>query len=78
MLLIVCQMKIKHFLRLEYMHCWIIFHNINLAECFHQHIDCKTVGFFLKISKEIGKAWGKTLMRAKRERKKTDCPFSTQ
>ena len=29
-------------------------------------IDCKTVGFFLKISKEIGKAWGKTLTRAKR------------
>ena len=28
-------------------------------------IDCKTVGFFLKISKEIGKAWGKTLTRAK-------------
>ena len=21
------------------------------------HLDCKTVGFFLKISKEIGKAW---------------------
>ena len=28
-------------------------------------VDCKTVGFFLKISKEIGKAWGKTLTRAK-------------
>ena len=24
-------------------------------------MDCKTVGFFLKISKEIGKAWRKSL-----------------
>ena len=24
-------------------------------------VDCKTVGFFLKISKEIGKAWRKSL-----------------
>ena len=29
-------------------------------------IDCKTVGFFLRISKEIGKAWRKSLARAKR------------
>ena len=30
-------------------------------------LDCKTVvGFFLKISKEIGKAWRKSLARAKR------------
>ena len=29
-------------------------------------IDCKTVGFFLKISQEIGKAWRKSLTRAKR------------
>ena len=29
-------------------------------------LDRKTVGFFLKISKEIGKAWGKGLTRAKR------------
>ena len=29
-------------------------------------IDCKTVGFFLKISKEIGKAWRTSLTRAKR------------
>ena len=28
-------------------------------------VDCKTVGFFLKISKEIGKAWRKSLKRAK-------------
>ena len=33
--------------------CWLI-------------LDCKTVGFFLKISKEIGKAWRKSLKRAKR------------
>ena len=29
-------------------------------------LDCKTVGFFLQISKEIGKAWRKSLTRAKR------------
>ena len=29
-------------------------------------LDCKTVGFSLKISKEIGKAWSKSLTRAKR------------
>ena len=29
-------------------------------------LDCKTVGFFLKISKEIDKAWRKSLMRTKR------------
>ena len=29
-------------------------------------VDCKTVGFFLKISKEIDKAWRKSLTRAKR------------
>ena len=32
-----------------------------------QGLDCKTVGFFLKISKEIGKAWRKSRTRAKRE-----------
>ena len=29
-------------------------------------LDCKTVGFFLKISKDIGEAWRKSLRRAKR------------
>ena len=29
-------------------------------------VDCKTVGFFLKIGKEIGKAWRKSLTRANR------------
>ena len=29
-------------------------------------VDCKTVGFILKISKEIGKAWRKSLPCAKR------------
>ena len=29
-------------------------------------LDCKTVDFFLKISKEIGNAWRKSLMRANR------------
>ena len=33
---------------------------------FETRIDCKTVGFFLKISKEISKAWRKSLTRAKR------------
>ena len=30
------------------------------------HLDCKTVCFFLKISKEIGKEWRKSLTCAKR------------
>jgi len=30
-------------------------------------LDCKTVVFFLKIGKEIGKAWRKNLTHAKRE-----------
>ena len=29
-------------------------------------VDCKTVGFFLKISKEIGEAWRKSLTHANR------------
>ena len=28
----------------------------------HRGVDCKTVGFFLKISNEIGKAWRKSLV----------------
>ena len=30
-------------------------------------LDCKTVGFFLKISKEIGKGWRESLTREARE-----------
>ena len=33
---------------------------------FHKNLGCKRVGFFLKISKEIGKAWRKSLTREKR------------
>ena len=33
-------------------------------------IDCKTVGFFLKISKEIGKAWSKNRACEAREKKR--------
>ena len=35
----------------------------------YRKLDCKAVGFFLKISKEIGKACRKSLKRAKREKK---------
>ena len=35
-----------------------------LASSFY--LDCKTVGFFLKISKEISKAWRKSVTRVKR------------
>ena len=55
------------------------------------NIDFKTVGFFLKIRKKIGKVWRKSLARearephtpspvgrVRREKKKTDCPFSIQ
>ena len=41
-------------------------------------LDCKTVGFFLKISKEIGnlplEAWRKSLTRVRREKKKRILP----
>ena len=40
--------------------------NFDLTSSFSFLIDCKTVGLFLKISKEIGKAWRKSLTRAKR------------
>jgi len=46
-------------------------------------IDCKTVGFFLKISKEIGKAWREAreshtpVGRVRRERKKRLSVFHT-
>ena len=40
-------------------------------------VDCKTVGFFLKISKEIVKAWRKSLTRAlKRARREKKPVFS--
>ena len=46
-----------------------LFHQV-LTGCFFLSVtlsvDCKTVGFFLKISKEIGKAWRKSLTRAQR------------
>ena len=38
-------------------------------------LDCKTVGFFLKISKEIGKARRKSLTRAKRASPTPDLLF---
>ena len=37
-----------------------------LSQCDLVEVDCKTVGFFLKISKEIGKVWRKSLTHAKR------------
>ena len=39
------------------------------------NLDCKTVGFFLKLSKEIGKAWRKSLTRAKRASLIIGCIF---
>ena len=40
--------------------------NLTVLSMESSNVDCKTVGFFLKISKEIGKAWRKSLTRAKR------------
>ena len=34
-----------------------------VRNCTQRLVDCKTVGFFLKISKEISKAWRKSLVR---------------
>ena len=39
-------------------------------------IDCKTVGFFLKISKEIGKAWRKSLTARECEAREKKSIFS--
>ena len=36
---------------------------------FPSYVDCETVGFFLKIRKEIGKAWRKSLPREANEPK---------
>ena len=38
-----------------------------VAVMLSSYIDCKTVSFFLKISKEIGKAWRMSLAREGRE-----------
>ena len=53
---------------------WYHLHNPTGAFCVEAKtvindfsIDCKTVIFFLQISKEMGKAWRKSLMRAKGE-----------
>ena len=43
---------------------------------YYVKIDCKTVGFFLKISKEIGKAWRKSLTRASLTRRERLSPVS--
>ena len=40
-----------------------------------QHLDCKTVGFFLKISKEIGKAWRKSRRACEAREKKPTVRF---
>ena len=50
----------QHFL------CFILRNRSIQMTVVHVSIDCKTVGFFLKINKEIGKAWRKSLTRAKR------------
>ena len=41
----------------------LLFSNSGVGS-FTSHIDCKTVGFFLKISTEIGEAWRTSLTRA--------------
>ena len=39
------------------------------------NLDCKTVGFFLKLSKEIGKAWSKEIGKAWRKSLIIGCIF---
>ena len=65
--------------------CIIFIGVILLHPNFSAWLDCKTVGFFLKISKEIGRAWRKSLTRAKRasltrparlSQTQSRCPFS--
>ena len=40
--------------------------NLTVLSMESSNVDFKTVGFFLKISKEVGKAWRKSLTRANR------------
>ena len=42
-------------------HFYIFLLQMEGESAYYVKIDCKTVGFFLKISKEIGKAWRKSL-----------------
>ena len=42
-----------------------------------ERLDCKTVGFFLKISKEIGKAWPKSLTVSPQSRSVFSASFQT-
>ena len=49
-------------------YCWFardVTAAILVVKKLYFHVDCKTVGFFLKFSKEIGKAWRKSLTRVK-------------
>ena len=46
-------------------------------KCSRKGIDCKTVGFFLEISKEIGKALRKSRTRAKRANLVLDLLFDS-
>ena len=41
--------------------CFVSRDSFSKTNRFATETDCKTVGFFLKISKEIGKAWCKSL-----------------
>ena len=45
---------------------WVMDWRMRYCKLTLSFVDCKTVGFFLKISKEIGKGWRKSLTRAKR------------
>ena len=45
-----------------------------IASCIRPRLQNSRFFFFLKISKDIGKAWRKSLMRAKRASLKTSLP----
>ena len=40
--------------------------NLTVLSMERSNVDCKTVGFFLRVSKEIGKAWRKSYAREAR------------
>ena len=61
---------------LEWLTCLFVFTMVEFEKVLYS-LDCKTVGFSLKITKEIGKAWRKSLTRAKRASLRPLCEFDT-
>ena len=51
------RIKPLRILKSDLHYCHLITYTLLITSLVSVELDCKTVGFFLKISKEIGKAW---------------------